>query len=329
MGEISLTLPQVRQARGLTLEDAERNTRIAKKFLIALEDHNYAIFPAPVYARGFLRSYCRYLGIDPEPQLAELPQGWAAAPPAHTEPVRQTRQVRPPRETRTYQPTEHTPHERNVRLPELGVPSVRLPANLNIGWLIMGLVLAAIIAGGYLYTRGESGLDGLTGGQGQQQEQPETVDLAPLEVLRTTPDGTMASFAGGGLEDSLAFLKERNISYLVIEAADADVPAGTILSQSPAAGARTSEGMIVTLNVSSGPTASTTIRTDCAVLNSAQTRTTAEQSWFQSNCNGGSPSAPATQPTALPNRTSCAQIAGTQYRSDVEMNFYRNNCTTN
>ena len=88
MGELSLNLSQTRQARGLTLDDAERSTRIAKKFLIALEDHNYSIFPAPVYARGFLRSYCRYLGIDPEPQLAELPQGWAAAPPVQTEPVR-------------------------------------------------------------------------------------------------------------------------------------------------------------------------------------------------------------------------------------------------
>ena len=91
MGELSLNLSQTRQARGLTLDDAERSTRIATKFLIALEDHNYSIFPAPVYARGFLRSYCRYLGIDPEPQLAELPQGWASAPPVQTEPVRTAR----------------------------------------------------------------------------------------------------------------------------------------------------------------------------------------------------------------------------------------------
>ena len=329
MGELSLSLSQVRQARGLTLEDAERNTRIAKKFLIALEDHNYSIFPAPVYARGFLRSYCRYLGIDPEPQLAELPQGWAAAPPAQTEPVRQARPARTPREVRTHQASAHSSRESNVRLPDLGVPTVGLPSNLNLGWLIAGIILAAIIVGGILYTRGESGLDKLRGQPGQQQEQPDTGALAPIEVLRTTPQGTMASFAGVSLEDSLTFLKERNISYLVIEATDANIPAGTVISQSPAPGARTADGMIVTLNVSSGPTASTTIRTDCAVLNSAQSRTTAEQAWFQTNCNGGSPSAPATQPTALPNRTSCAEIAGTQYRSEVEMNFYRNNCTSN
>ena len=139
----------------------------------------------------------------------------------------------------------------------------------------------------------------------------------------------MASFAGVSLDDSLAFLKERNLSYLVIEAADPNVPAGTVINQSPAPGARTADGMIVTLTVSAGPTAGNTIRTDCAVLSSAQVRTTAEQAWFQSNCNGSTPNAPSTQPTTLPNRTTCAEIAGTPYRSDVEMNFFRNNCRSN
>jgi len=316
MGELSLNLSQARQARGLSLEDAERSTRIAKKFLIALEDHNYSIFPAPVYARGFLRSYCRYLGIDPEPQLAELPQGWAAAPPAQMEPTRSPRQQRT-RQTFTNDPVSHD-------------RPFRAPVQINYGWLVAGLVLAAILIGGFLYTRGESGFEALRGqpGAGQQPEQTDN-PVTPIEVLRSTPDGTMASFGGVSLEDSLTFLKERNISYLVIEAADANVPAGTVISQAPAAGSRTSDGMIVTLNVSSGATASNTLRTDCAVLASAQTRTTAEQAWFQSNCNGSTPSSPAAQPTVLPNRTTCAAIAGTPYRSDVEMNFFRNNCVAN
>ncbi len=306
MGELSLNLSQTRQARGLTLDDAERSTRIAKKFLIALEDHNYAIFPAPVYARGFLRSYCRYLGIDPEPQLAELPQGWAAAPPMQTEPVRNTRAARA---------SERTP---------------RAPTEVNYGWLVAGFALMAILIGGFLYTRGEGSLADLgpkAPAQTQTEQETNTDPVTPAEVLRATPAGVMASFTGVSLDDSLAFLEERELSYLVIEATDPNVPAGTVISQSPAAGSQTADGMIVTLNVSSGATASNTLRTDCAVLSSAQTRTTAEQSWFQSNCNGSTPNAPAAQPTSLPNRTTCAAIAGTQYRSEVEMNFFRNNCT--
>ncbi len=306
MGELSLNLSQTRQARGLTLDDAERSTRIAKKFLIALEDHNYSIFPAPVYARGFLRSYCRYLGIDPEPQLAELPQGWASAPPVQTEPVRTARAHRPT--------AEHS----------------RQPVDLNYGWLIGGVVLAVILIGGILYTRSEGNLSDLgPEAPTQGQEQGNSDPVTPASVLASTPQGIMASFAGVSLDDSLAFLKERNLSYLVIEAADPNVPAGTVINQSPASGARTAEGMIVTLTVSAGTDAGNTIRTDCAVLAGAQVRTTAEQAWFQSNCNGSTPNAPAAQPTTLPNRTTCAAIAGTPYRSDVEMNFYRNNCTSN
>jgi hypothetical protein len=195
--------------------------------------------------------------------------------------------------------------------------------------LVAGVILAAILIGGILYTRGETGLDALRQQGSGQEPGPADNPVTPLEVLRSTPDGTMASFAGVSLEDSLTFLEERNISYLVIEATDANVPAGTVITQSPAAGSKTSDGMIVTLNVSTGTTASTTIRTDCTVLANARTRTTAEQSWFQSNCNGSTPSSPSTQPTALPNRTSCAEIAGTQYRSEVEMNFFRNNCVSN
>ena len=308
MGELSLNLSQTRQARGLTLDDAERSTRIAKKFLIALEDHNYSIFPAPVYARGFLRSYCRYLGIDPEPQLAELPQGWAAAPPVQTEPVRATRASRPGAERQLRQPME-----------------------INYGWLVIGVALAAVLIGGFLYTRGEEGLTDLgpqSPTQGQQQDL-NSDHMTPSEVLASTPAGTMASFTGVSIDDSLAFLKDRDLSYLVIEAADPNVPAGTVINQSPASGARTADGMIVTLTVSAGPTAGNTIRTDCAVLASAQVRTTAEQAWFQSNCNGSTPNAPSVQPTTLPNRTTCAEISGTQYRSDVEMNFFRNNCASN
>jgi hypothetical protein len=79
---LGLSLSEARIARGLTLEDAERTTRISRKFLVALEQHHYSAFPAPVYARGFLRTYCRYLGLDPEIQLAELPAGWSSQMPA-------------------------------------------------------------------------------------------------------------------------------------------------------------------------------------------------------------------------------------------------------
>ena len=61
-----LRLARVQQ--GLELEEAAKGTRITPRYLEALE-HDAApdAFPAPVYARAFLREYAQWLGIDPEP----------------------------------------------------------------------------------------------------------------------------------------------------------------------------------------------------------------------------------------------------------------------
>ena len=67
-------LIEAREQRGLSLEDAERDTRISRRYLQALEDERFDIIPAPVYARGFLRSYSQYLGVKTAPLLARFPQ---------------------------------------------------------------------------------------------------------------------------------------------------------------------------------------------------------------------------------------------------------------
>jgi cytoskeletal protein RodZ len=74
MGELGSLLTRAREARGLTLEDAERDTRISRRYLQALESEQFEVIPAPVYARGFLRSYSQYLGLDPSEALAMFPR---------------------------------------------------------------------------------------------------------------------------------------------------------------------------------------------------------------------------------------------------------------
>lgn len=74
MGELGSLLTRAREARGLTLEDAERDTRISRRYLAALEAEQFDVIPAPVYARGFLRSYSQYLGLDPQEMLAMFPR---------------------------------------------------------------------------------------------------------------------------------------------------------------------------------------------------------------------------------------------------------------
>lgn len=73
MGELGSRLIRAREARGLTLEDAERDTRISRRYLEALESERFEVIPAPVYARGFLRSYSQYLGEDPQELIHLFP----------------------------------------------------------------------------------------------------------------------------------------------------------------------------------------------------------------------------------------------------------------
>ena len=75
MGMIGDALRSAREARGVSLAKAAEDTRIANKFLAALESEAFDELPAPVYVRGFLRSYTAYLGIEAEPLLRALGSG--------------------------------------------------------------------------------------------------------------------------------------------------------------------------------------------------------------------------------------------------------------
>ncbi|MCC6382574.1 MAG: helix-turn-helix domain-containing protein [Dehalococcoidia bacterium] len=72
MALIGRTLRDARLQRGLTIDQAAHDTRISARFLEALESESFDELPAPVYVRGFLRSYANYLRVDPEPLLGAL-----------------------------------------------------------------------------------------------------------------------------------------------------------------------------------------------------------------------------------------------------------------
>ncbi|MGF1503986.1 MAG: helix-turn-helix domain-containing protein [Anaerolineae bacterium] len=59
-------LRRTREERAITLEEAEAQTRIRKKFLQALESGDISALPSAAHARGFLRNYAYYLGLNPD-----------------------------------------------------------------------------------------------------------------------------------------------------------------------------------------------------------------------------------------------------------------------
>jgi hypothetical protein len=66
LGEI---LRQAREDIHLSLEEVERETRIRAKFLAALESGDLSALPSDAHARGFLRNYAQFLGLDAQAML--------------------------------------------------------------------------------------------------------------------------------------------------------------------------------------------------------------------------------------------------------------------
>ena len=64
MSTVAEQLRQAREAKGLTVQQVAEITKIRTDHLIALEEGNFNLFPAPVYIRGFVRNYSALLKLD-------------------------------------------------------------------------------------------------------------------------------------------------------------------------------------------------------------------------------------------------------------------------
>jgi hypothetical protein len=59
-------LRREREIRGISLKEIADATKISKRFLDALERNDHRTLPAPVFTRGFVREYARYVGLNAE-----------------------------------------------------------------------------------------------------------------------------------------------------------------------------------------------------------------------------------------------------------------------
>lgn len=57
-------LKAAREAKGISLDDIARDTRIPSRHLVAIDESRYDKLPAPTYALGFVKAYARYVGED-------------------------------------------------------------------------------------------------------------------------------------------------------------------------------------------------------------------------------------------------------------------------
>lgn len=70
MKTVGSILKEARGAKSITLAQAEEATKIRLKFLQAIESDNYSSLPSLSYAKGFVKNYSEYLGLDSSTVLA-------------------------------------------------------------------------------------------------------------------------------------------------------------------------------------------------------------------------------------------------------------------
>ncbi len=74
MSAVAEQLRHAREAKGLTLQQVAEITKMRTDHLRALEEGNYDVFSAPVYIKGFVRTYSTLLKLD-VPQVMTVLEG--------------------------------------------------------------------------------------------------------------------------------------------------------------------------------------------------------------------------------------------------------------
>src|SRR5215203_2751543 len=80
MTTIGQRLKETREEQRLTLDKVFEDTRIRVQYLQALEADDLSVMPSPVQARGYLRNYVEYLGLNIEEALNEMRDASAQKP---------------------------------------------------------------------------------------------------------------------------------------------------------------------------------------------------------------------------------------------------------
>jgi cytoskeletal protein RodZ len=65
MASFGPTLQRERQRRGISIDEIAHTTRVARRYLVALEDEAIRSLPGGPYNRAYLRTYATCLGLDP------------------------------------------------------------------------------------------------------------------------------------------------------------------------------------------------------------------------------------------------------------------------
>jgi cytoskeletal protein RodZ len=166
-GSFGSWLRQQREIRNISLREISDNTKIGMRYLEALEDDRFEVLPAAIFAKGFLREYAKYVGLDAD----EVVNFYIAADQRRRAELDETETVVP-------RPQVRPGHS---RMPDRLLPRLPVP----VSWLVSGLVgllLLALLAT-WLVRR-------VKGGAGGDPPAPPPIAAPVAEPAPPLPMGT-------------------------------------------------------------------------------------------------------------------------------------------
>ncbi|WP_223902511.1 helix-turn-helix domain-containing protein [Lactobacillus laiwuensis] len=81
MADIGDKLRSAREAKGLSIEDIEKATKIQGRYLTAIEQNDFDKLPGDFYVRAFIRQYAQIVGLDGKKLLSEYHEDIPKAEP--------------------------------------------------------------------------------------------------------------------------------------------------------------------------------------------------------------------------------------------------------
>jgi len=166
-----------REARGMSLPDVAGQIRIRSVDLAAIEDESWSTIGAPVYVRGFLRTYARFLGLDPEEAVAAFNR---------TQPA-------PAQSSRA-----QTPQAADERAPRHAAPPRRGSAVIWIASVVAVLLIAFVVYNALTLRQGATPPTNVAGSAA-----PSPVTQLPATQVPAAPRAVRA--AGGANSLALVF----------------------------------------------------------------------------------------------------------------------------
>ena len=126
-------LRREREIRGISLKEIADATKISRRFLEAIERNDHKTLPAPVFTRGFVREYARYLGLSTEDIVNRY--NYAAAGDDRIEKSAHLQRLTPPPVVEAARPAEPPPKK--------GIPPPYMRIDRNV---LAAIAIAAALA---------------------------------------------------------------------------------------------------------------------------------------------------------------------------------------